>query len=146
MRVWYIKSQARLAEVLGMLGEFAEGRRHGEEALRLAMIDGQWQRDAPIYARARLGSLYHAQGDLEAAIRVCEEGLALCRVSGNRGPRWALMGSLGEAYAYTGRLAEGLALLEQARAELTTAIELYRAMEMTFWLPQAEAALTQISG
>jgi hypothetical protein len=30
---------------------------------------------------------------------------------------------------------------EQARAELSAAIDLYRAMEMTFWLPQAEAAL-----
>jgi hypothetical protein len=33
---------------------------------------------------------------------------------------------------------------EQARTELSTAIELYRAMEMTFWLPQAEAALVQV--
>ena len=33
---------------------------------------------------------------------------------------------------------------EQARAELSTAIEMYRAMEMTFWLPQAEAALAQV--
>jgi hypothetical protein len=33
---------------------------------------------------------------------------------------------------------------EQARAELYTAIELYRTMEMTFWLPQAEAALAQV--
>jgi len=33
---------------------------------------------------------------------------------------------------------------EQAHAELSTAIELYRAMEMTFWLSQAEAALAQI--
>ena len=32
---------------------------------------------------------------------------------------------------------------EQARIELTTAIELYRAMDMTFWLPRAEAALAQ---
>jgi hypothetical protein len=32
---------------------------------------------------------------------------------------------------------------EQARAELSAAIELYRAMEMTLWLPQAEAALTE---
>jgi class 3 adenylate cyclase/tetratricopeptide (TPR) repeat protein len=30
---------------------------------------------------------------------------------------------------------------EQARAELSAAIELYRAMEMTFWLPRAEAML-----
>jgi tetratricopeptide (TPR) repeat protein len=115
VRSWCIKSQAWLTEVLWILGEFAEGRRHGEEALRLAMADGQ--RDTPITARARLGPLYLAQGDLEAAIRVCEDGLALCRASGNRGPQWAIMGSLGEAYAYTGRLAEGLALLEEARRD-----------------------------
>jgi hypothetical protein len=28
--------------------------------------------------------------------------------------------------------------------EVSTAIELYRTMEMTFWLPQAEAALSQV--
>jgi tetratricopeptide (TPR) repeat protein len=33
---------------------------------------------------------------------------------------------------------------EQARDELSTAIELYQAMEMTFWLPQAEAVLAQV--
>jgi hypothetical protein len=32
---------------------------------------------------------------------------------------------------------------EQACAELSTAIELYRDMEMAFWLPQAEAALAE---
>ncbi len=32
---------------------------------------------------------------------------------------------------------------EQARAALNTAIDLYCAMEMTFWLPQAEAALAE---
>jgi tetratricopeptide (TPR) repeat protein len=44
---------------------------------------------------------------------------------------------LGTLYATTGQH-------EQARAELSTAIELYRAMEMTFWLPQAEATLAQV--
>jgi tetratricopeptide (TPR) repeat protein len=39
-----------------------------------------------------------------------------------------------------------LAQQEQARAELSTAIALYRAMEMTFWLPQAEATLAQVEG
>ena len=32
---------------------------------------------------------------------------------------------------------------EQARAALSAAIALYRAMDMTFWLPQTEAALAQ---
>ena len=35
---------------------------------------------------------------------------------------------------------------EQARAALSAAIALYRAMDMTFWLPQAEAALAQVEG
>ena len=35
---------------------------------------------------------------------------------------------------------------EQARAALSAAIELYRAMDMTFWLPQAEATLAQVEG
>jgi hypothetical protein len=34
----------------------------------------------------------------------------------------------------------------QARAELSAAFALYRAMEMTFWLPGAEAALASLAG
>jgi hypothetical protein len=34
---------------------------------------------------------------------------------------------------------------EQVRAALSTTIEMYRDMEMTFWLPQAEAALPQVA-
>ena len=45
----------------------------------------------------------------------------------------------GTLYAKIGRR-------EQARTELSTAIDLYRAMEMTFWLPQAEAAIVQVEG
>ena len=44
---------------------------------------------------------------------------------------------LGTLYGRTGQQ-------EQARAELSAAITLYRAMEMTFWLPQAEVALAQV--
>jgi tetratricopeptide (TPR) repeat protein len=104
-RLLCIRSQAWLAEVLSILGEFAEGRRHGEEALRLFRVEGRG--DAPITARARLGCLYLAQGDLEAAIRVFEEGLALCRATGQRASLGPIAGGLGEAYAHTGRLAEG---------------------------------------
>ena len=35
---------------------------------------------------------------------------------------------------------------EQARTALSTAIDMYRAMDMAFWLPQAEAALAQVEG
>jgi hypothetical protein len=33
-----------------------------------------------------------------------------------------------------------------AYTELSAAIDLYRTMEMTFWLPQAEAALARVEG
>jgi hypothetical protein len=46
---------------------------------------------------------------------------------------------LGTLYAKTGRQ-------EQAHAALSAAIELYRAMDMTFWLPQTEAALAVAVG
>jgi tetratricopeptide (TPR) repeat protein len=44
-----------------------------------------------------------------------------------------------------GRLYTQVDRLEQARVELSTAIALYRAMEMTFWLPRAEAALASVA-
>ena len=44
---------------------------------------------------------------------------------------------LGTLYARTGQR-------QQTQAELSAAIALYRAMDMTFWLPQAEAALAQV--
>jgi hypothetical protein len=33
---------------------------------------------------------------------------------------------------------------EQARVELSMAVEMDRGMEMTFWLPETEAALAQV--
>ena len=37
-------------------------------------------------------------------------------------------------------------LRQRGRAALSAAITLYRVMDMTFWLPQAEAALAQVQG
>jgi len=46
---------------------------------------------------------------------------------------------LGTLYSRAGQQA-------QAQTELAAAIALYRAMEMTFWLPQTEAALARVEG
>jgi tetratricopeptide (TPR) repeat protein len=108
-------AQAWLARTLSYLGEFAEGRRYGEEALRLAMVEGL--RGVAIIAHGCLGILYLAQGDLEATIRVFEQGLALCRAAGNRDWSNPIASGLGCAYALSGRSAEGLALLEEANRE-----------------------------
>jgi tetratricopeptide (TPR) repeat protein len=108
-------SQAWLAWTLSELGSFAEGRRHGEEALRLATLEGRGA--APIVVRGRLGHLYLAQGDLEHAIRVLDQGLALCRAAGHRNSLRLIVAGLGYAYALQGCLAEGHALLEEAISE-----------------------------
>jgi hypothetical protein len=44
---------------------------------------------------------------------------------------------LGMLYAMTGQR-------EQARVQLSTAVDLYQAMAMNFWLPETEAALAQV--
>ena len=112
-----IESRAWLARTLGALGAFTEGRGHGEEALRLATLEGRGQ--TPIVAHACVGHLYLAQGDLEHAIRVFDQGLALCRASGNRAWLRVIVGGLGAASTLQGRLAEGRALLEEGISEGT---------------------------
>jgi class 3 adenylate cyclase/tetratricopeptide (TPR) repeat protein len=107
-----ISSRAWLARTLSTLGAFAEGRRHGEEALRLATLEGRG--NVLILAHSYLGLLHLAQGDLEHAIRLLDQGLSLCRASGNRNDLRVIMVSLGSACALQGRLVEGRALLEEA--------------------------------
>jgi hypothetical protein len=51
---------------------------------------------------------------------------------------------LSHCYLGLGTLDAKIGHREQADAELSTAIELYRAMDMTFWLPQAEATLASL--
>jgi tetratricopeptide (TPR) repeat protein len=110
-----IRSQARLAQTLGALGAFAEGQRHGEEAFRLATVAGR--ASTPIVPHFSLGFLYLGQGHLEHAIRILEQGLALCRAYDYRDWLRVIMGCLGSAYALQGRLTEGHAMLEEAISE-----------------------------
>jgi hypothetical protein len=75
--------------------------------------------------------------EVEQAEASYQQALTLTEELGMR-PLLARCG-LGILYTQIGRL-------EQARAELAVAIVLYRAMEMTFWLPRAETALAQVKG
>jgi len=45
-----------------------------------------------------------------------------------------------------GTLHSRIGRVDQARTDLAAAIALYRDMDMTFWLPQTEAALAQVEG
>ena len=77
--------------------------------------------------------------DIDQAIAHYRQALALAEELGLRPLQAHCHLGLGTLYARTGQR-------QQAQAALSAAIDLYRAMEMTFWLPQAEAALAQVGG
>jgi tetratricopeptide (TPR) repeat protein len=78
--------------------------------------------------------------DAEGAERQYCQALALAEELGMRPLQAHCHLGLGILYARAGRQRQ------QAHAALSAAIDLYRAMEMTFWLPQAEAALAEAEG
>jgi tetratricopeptide (TPR) repeat protein len=86
-----------------------------------------------------LGEIAMRRGPLDVAQAKAhyQQALALAEALGMRPLQAHCHSSLGTLYATTGQQ-------EQARAALSAAIEMYCAMDMAFWLPQAEAALAQI--
>ena len=91
-------------------------------------------------ALRQLGIVYaHANPpDVVQAEAYYQQALALADALGMRPLVAHCHLGLGTLYAMTGQQA-------QARASLAAAITLYRAMDMTFWLPQAEATLAQVA-
>jgi uncharacterized protein HemY len=82
----------------------------------------------------------HAHADPPNAVQAearYQQALALAEELGMRPLQAHCHHGLGTLYAKKGQW-------EQARAALSTAIEMYRAMDVTFWLPQAEATLAQV--
>jgi class 3 adenylate cyclase/tetratricopeptide (TPR) repeat protein len=117
-----------------------------DEAMGLALSALAFARDLKArgneaYALRLLGEIHTHQDPLEAeAAEVAyRQGLALAVELGMRPLQAHCHLGLGTLYVKVGQM-------ETARTELSAAIELYRAMEMTFWLPQAEAMLAQVEG
>jgi len=128
-----------LGEAQGLAGRLEEGQALAEQALALARE--HQERGHQAYALRLLGEIAvrHDQLEVEQAEACYQQALALAEALGMRPLQAHCHLGLGTLYAKTGQR-------EQGCAELSTAIELYRAMDMTFWLPQAEAALTQVEG
>jgi tetratricopeptide (TPR) repeat protein len=77
--------------------------------------------------------------DVERAETHYQQALTLAEALGMRPLQAHSHLGLGTLYGEIGRH-------DDACTELQTAITLYRAMDMTFWLPQTEAALAQVEG
>jgi tetratricopeptide (TPR) repeat protein len=126
-----------LGEAQVLAGRLAEAQALTEHTLELARTHKERGNEA--YALRLLGDIAarrespeseQAEAHYWQALALADE-LGMCPLQAH-----CRLG-LGTLYARLGRL-------EQARIELSAAIALYRAMEMTFWLPQAEAALVQV--
>ncbi len=126
-----------LSEALLLVGRVDEARALAERLVELYRT--QTGRGYQAHALRLLGDTV-ARGDspdAEQAETYYRHALALADELGMRPLQAHCYLGLGTLYAKIGRV-------EQARAELSTAIEMYRAMDMAFWLPQAEAALAQV--
>ena len=127
---------ACLSEVYLLAGRLEEARQRAAQALDLARQ--YQQRGTQAWALWLLGesTARQASPEGEPAVGHYRQALALAEELGMRPLQAHCHRGLGTLYA-------GIGQREQARTALSTAIELYRAMGMTFWLPQAEAALAQ---
>jgi class 3 adenylate cyclase/tetratricopeptide (TPR) repeat protein len=125
-----------LGEAHLLAGHLEEAHALAERTLALART--RQERTNQAYALRLLGEIAvrREPPDGDQAGQHYRQALALAEEFGMRPLQAHCHLGLGKFYATIGRCAE-------AHAELSAAIELYRAMEMTLWLPQAEAALAE---
>jgi len=102
--------RAWLGLVFSHLGRFTEAIAHAEESVRIAEAAGHPH--TVIESLGALGGVSLERGDLEGALRVFERGRALLRAR-SVGDANVLSG-LGYAYTLSGRLSDGLPLLEES--------------------------------
>jgi sugar phosphate isomerase/epimerase len=107
----------------------------------LAHARERQERGHQVYALRLLGEIAAHRDPPERALAEAHyrQALSLAEALGMRPLQAHYHRGLGRLYAKTGQR-------EPAHIELVAAIDLYRAMEMTFWLPQTEAALAQVEG
>jgi tetratricopeptide (TPR) repeat protein len=135
----YSVNAAELSEVYWLAGRYAEAQALAVQAYAQAHETQEHGRQAWI---ARLLGAMHAHGDapdVEQAEAYYRQALILAEELDIRPLQAHCHRGLGTLYRQTGQA-------EQARAELSTAIDMYRDMEMTFWLPETEAALAAVEG
>ena len=128
---------AYLSQGYLLAGRWEEATQRAQRALELART--RKARGWEAHALHVLGDIasHCDPPDSEQAEAHYRQALALADELGMRPLQAHCHLALGTLYSRTGQR-------EQARSALAAAIALYRTMGMTFWLPQAEAALAQV--
>jgi class 3 adenylate cyclase/tetratricopeptide (TPR) repeat protein len=125
-----------LGEAYLLTGRLEDAHTRAVQALELARA--HMERGHEAWALRLLGEIaaHHDPLEVESAAAHHRQALALAEELGMRPLQAHCHLGLGTLYLKTDRP-------EPARTELSAALALYRAMDMTFWLPQAEAVLAQ---
>ena len=128
---------AFLGEAYLLASRLEDASRCAQEALELSLAHEE--RGYQAYIRRLLGdiAMHHDPPEFDQAKTHYQQALTLADELGMRPLQAHCHRGLGTLYSQTGQV-------EQDRAELSTAIEMYREMEMTFWLPETEAALADV--
>jgi hypothetical protein len=139
MRVYQVLCRLALIEAYLLASRLEEAQTFAEGALALARA--HQERGHQVYALRLIGEIAARREPpgRDTAEAYYRQAIALADKLGMRPLQAHCHLGLGTLYATTERR-------EQAHVELSAAIDLYRAMEMTFWLPQAEAVLAQLEG
>jgi ATP/maltotriose-dependent transcriptional regulator MalT len=128
-----------LGEAHLLAGRLDEAHTLAEHTLAIARTHQERRNQA--YAMRLLGEItaHRTPSEVGLAEAHFRQALALAEDLGMRPLVAHCHLGLGKLYANIGRQPE-------ACAELAAGVELYRAMEMTFWLPRAEAVLAEVHG
>ncbi len=127
-----------LAEAYRLKGDIDRALQTSEEALSILRKKGEHGFGAwAIYYMAKIQSEDKAE-QIQQAIQSYRQAIQQSVGLGMRPLEAHCHMGLGQAYLKRG-------LSEEARSELVAAIELYRSMDMGFWLPEAESALARIT-
>jgi tetratricopeptide (TPR) repeat protein len=120
-----------------LAGRLDEASSLARQALELSRERQERGLQAPVlWLLGEIAARRGFRNDEQAKLFYCQ-ALDLANELGKRPLQARCHHSLGTLYSQIGRV-------ELAQSELTMAMHLYRTMDMTFWLPQAEAALAQV--
>jgi tetratricopeptide (TPR) repeat protein len=130
---------AWLGEAYLLAGHSAEAMLVAQRALELSRAHKERGHEA--WTHRLLAEIHAHQASAEAtpAEAAYRQALALAEDLGMRPLQAHCHRGLGMLYTKIGQW-------EPARTALSTAIAMYQSMEMTFWLPETEAALAQVEG
>ena len=102
-KIWLIRG-------LAQVGHFSETLQYGEDAIQTAV-----ERDHPfsiVYAYYAVGAVAVIKGDFDQAIAPLERGLRVCESAEIPVQRPLIVSCLAVAYAFVGRIAEAIRLLD----------------------------------